>query len=841
MLDRFLKPLLTPGRDSRRWKVFWAILLLGAPVALWAGFQLQKIEDANRRFRFDVSREQALSRARRKAAEVLGFTPTGWRQFVDFNYHPNLARYLRDRAPGRGRPPGQKKGPPPGAPASPIQGARIASPAEVRVTLMDRERERWFRARLSPQGQLIGWSAGGRQFQASGSLPPPEQARQIAENSLEDWIGEERAMRLGEPEMQRTEDAGAGSAYLFTWRASTPRLPDLEFVFNSEIQGRSVIRQEVTPVFTGSYEESVLKRRKSTDDLFLILRLLFGALFLSYAGWRYARRTLEKEAPHFRTALLAALVFLSGLMMLLVDASFLAARLDVTLLRPPIGAIVVISVVMSFALQGLALGVAYGAGETEIRERFPGAMTATDALLCGKVFSRNIGVAALTGVAAGCWAFLLLNTLNSLVTSEPPRIPAAQLAFTFVRAPLAFLFVQTPIACLFVAVTGLMLPLTFLSRHIRNRRWFYLLLVLGTVIGANLYDSTDQGLLGYLAEAAAVSTAILVPFFVRDFLSCVVSVTVMTLLGQTGDLGGISAVWQGQEGLVLGLLCAPPLVLSAAAWWGRNVSEEEVRPRHAANLAERLSLQAEMAAAREAQQRLMPGLLPSVPGLSIAAASIPAREVSEDFYDFIPLADGNVAVVIGEGGNDGLASALTIALTKGYILYRASRGQPAMDDAAKLLEGLESELGVMLRRDSSATSLALVIIDPARGQCSVARAGPWPVVLAVHRDGTIEELSGAGQSRTLTPERKSLQPGDSVVIYTDGVAKAVEAAASISAHEVLRAAALLPEVNTAGDLHRALLQAAGGPAGQGRVLTNDLTAVVVRFEGQAGGRLESAA
>src|SRR5207248_10259744 len=106
---------------------------------------------------------------------------------------------------------------------------------------------------------------------------------------------------------------------------------------------------------------------------------------------------------------------------------------------------------------------------------------------------------------------------------------------------------------------------------------------------------------------------------------------------------------------------------------GREYRDEEVRPLYARHIAERQLLEAEMAAAREAQLHLLPKSVPNIAGLSISAACIPARIVGGDFYDFFPLANNRLGVFIAEGSNRGVGSALNIALAKGFLMHTVRR------------------------------------------------------------------------------------------------------------------------------------------------------------------------
>jgi serine phosphatase RsbU (regulator of sigma subunit) len=260
----------------------------------------------------------------------------------------------------------------------------------------------------------------------------------------------------------------------------------------------------------------------------------------------------------------------------------------------------------------------------------------------------------------------------------------------------------------------------------------------------------------------------------------------------------------------------------AAAWLARRVEERDVRPKHASNLAERLSLQAELGAAREAQLRLLPELPPEIAGLEIAAACIPAQAVRGDFYDFHALEDGRLGMIVAEGGNEGLASALTIALAKGFLMWEAAEGMPTRDAVIRL----ESALGANLNREGGRTSLGLFILDARTGVMELVRTGRYPEMLIVDGEGAVRELETSA-SDGLQSSRVELGEGEAAVIYTDGLPRLMTERGTGSPADFLKKAAWFGQGWTAESLREALVEAAVR-SGAGEALSDDLTAVVVR-------------
>ena len=162
----------------------------------------------------------------------------------------------------------------------------------------------------------------------------------------------------------------------------------------------------------------------------------------------------------------------------------------------------------------------------------------------------------------------------------------------------------------------------------------------------------------------------------------------------------------------------------ASAW-----REEDVRPLYAKNLAERMGMQAEVLAAREAQLRLLPQDAPEIPGMQLAACCLPAKGVGGDFYDFFRLDANRVGVFVAQGGERGLASALCIALAKGVLMHASQQSHSAV----QIVTELERSMAELLEGGTEAKiSFAYGVVDTRRNLLNYARIGTSPRLL-VHR------------------------------------------------------------------------------------------------------------
>jgi serine phosphatase RsbU (regulator of sigma subunit)/anti-sigma regulatory factor (Ser/Thr protein kinase) len=179
----------------------------------------------------------------------------------------------------------------------------------------------------------------------------------------------------------------------------------------------------------------------------------------------------------------------------------------------------------------------------------------------------------------------------------------------------------------------------------------------------------------------------------------------------------------------------------------------------------------EMRLARHIQQNLLPHTTPELAGWQLGAFYRSATEVGGDFYDFIELTDGRMAVVIGDVTDHGVPAALMMASTRSVIRSVALR----VTDPGQVLAQANDLLCPDMPPKMFVTCLCAVL-DPATGRMVYANAGhniPYRKT-----SGSVEELRARGMPLGLLPgsvyEEKevTLDPGDVVLFTSDGIAEA---------------------------------------------------------------------
>lgn len=187
----------------------------------------------------------------------------------------------------------------------------------------------------------------------------------------------------------------------------------------------------------------------------------------------------------------------------------------------------------------------------------------------------------------------------------------------------------------------------------------------------------------------------------------------------------------------------------------------------------KLMMEKELFAAREVQMSLIPQQLPNVPNFEFAACSMPAKEVGGDLYDFIRLDDEHYEVIIADVSGKGLPAALLATLMKGVLYSQAFHEK----NPQAHLKGSNKIVRSNFPRKSFITVL-LVLFNTSTRTLNIANAGHCYPVIYRDRTKTAKVLPVKGMAlnfddNILCEERLvTLDPGDCVVLYSDGVCEA---------------------------------------------------------------------
>ena len=200
--------------------------------------------------------------------------------------------------------------------------------------------------------------------------------------------------------------------------------------------------------------------------------------------------------------------------------------------------------------------------------------------------------------------------------------------------------------------------------------------------------------------------------------------------------------------------------------------------------AEKKRLEEELRIARQIQMSLLPRGPVDVPGLTVTALCVPAREVGGDYYDFFRLPQNRLGVLIADVSGKGTSAALYMAELKGLVLSLSqiyfSPRQLLIEVNRIISENLDSR---------SFITMTYAVLDLDRGTMTFARAGHTPMlhlcrvsggeprahilvpsgmVVGLRIDGAAEKFA-----ELLEEDSVELAQGDVIVLYTDGITEAM--------------------------------------------------------------------
>ena len=735
------------------------LFLLPALFGYIALFTLFPRLDPSTRWNYSINRTDAIRIARLEASK-LGYVTDDWDEKVTIRHSPIIEYYLRHQT-------------------DPI-GAGIFSPLVTSVYLRNLRSNHRITVDLNSQGGMTGFRFSAPQTNPTENQKP---GTQVANPSLS--VSEEFLKKVLKNSFSRfsLSDAGSqdGNNRQATWVASDNRLRVTARVETKEDRVTGV---SIEPTMTSEMREEMNARRSTAGRTlagigsftYLPLALLIAIFY--FTG--LARRQIHHPTTLVFLVIAFLFTFFTNVISEFADSLVLGTTFStgtvnywVALLAPK----------LIFLL--LNLGIAFGAYVTwsagqALALRIPDRRTLSIELaLKGKILTKPVTVSILAGVLAGG----LLAALPYLVLATG-IFPSAELATTFTHA---YFVAQLPTIAAFT--TG----------------YEFLSLVLFAFLGS-LIDSAIRR----RALARGV-LALLVFFAVQSVFQVVNSAPAMVVTGILativllslhygfGVLAAVVAVICGQLSISAAAMMAQPSVSLGRSGWtimvyvgvvliagftaflkSRETTPEETAvPEHLiSGRIERERLKAEFDVARRAQEKMLPDAEPMIEGLDIAAICRPSKDVGGDLYDFLPIRDGRLGIVVADVSGKGVPASLYMTLTKGLL----DSITETETDPGQILREVNRHLYDVCRRKVFVT-LFLGIIDPVTRRFDFARAGHNPPVLFRQAENMTQLLKPQGMGlglnsgrifdQSLKVDSIDLKPGDLLLIYSDGITEAM--------------------------------------------------------------------
>ena len=249
-------------------------------------------------------------------------------------------------------------------------------------------------------------------------------------------------------------------------------------------------------------------------------------------------------------------------------------------------------------------------------------------------------------------------------------------------------------------------------------------------------------------------------------------------------------------------------------------------------------IQSELKVATDIQASLLPRLFPAFPDrpeFDIFASMDPAKEVGGDFYDFFFIDAHNLCFLIADVAGKGVPAALYMMVAKTLLKSEGQRlGEP---------DQILGYVNNVLATDNDSCMFATVfcgILDVRTGEVRFANAGHNPPLLIESQKIRYLNLKpgfvlGPMQDMTYTTERLTLQPGDTLFMYTDGVTEATNSADELYGEEqLLQALQRVPELELTDMIH--YIRAEVTRHANGAPQSDDVTMVAIKYRGMQDDR-----
>ncbi|HWB29285.1 MAG TPA: SpoIIE family protein phosphatase [Vicinamibacterales bacterium] len=261
-----------------------------------------------------------------------------------------------------------------------------------------------------------------------------------------------------------------------------------------------------------------------------------------------------------------------------------------------------------------------------------------------------------------------------------------------------------------------------------------------------------------------------------------------------------------------------------AATFNQMAADVEAHQRAAV---EQERLRRELELGRQIQHDMLPQAPLRLGLTEIKGVSVPAREVGGDFFNYFPLADGTVALLVGDVSGKGVGAALLMANIQASLRTRLALGQ----DLAALARELDRDVDASTPGPVYAT-LFVGILDPITRLLRCVNAGHNPQYV-LRQSGGLERVQSTGlpigllSGHGYTEQRLQLAAGDLLFFYTDGCVEAEDPAGELFGSEQLEAA-LVAASGASADQVLASVEAEITRFRAGRELPDDATMMAVK-------------
>lgn len=658
--------------------------------------------------------------------------------------------------------------------ATDLRGTRLARGAltwQITVYAPGAQFDDWaYQATVAPSGEVTALRRSMRQDEGEGEIDPAEARRRADAFLVEEGFD---LADFAEPEL-RSRQLTQRSDLTLRYRDRHALLGDeipygVEVTFaGRELMGYSPWMDD--PQASGLTD--ILKAFFLLQQIWLFLPVIVGPVVAVF----FLRRYHAGEVGVRRGLEIAAVSALCGVLFLVLCARTVAQGFSFSMPRQLLTWVGSFQLILFYFLPLAAIAfLSWSVGEVLCRERAPRRLAAFDALFQGRLGNATVARDSLRGVAAGvALAGGMMGATLLFAKAGAWSPPFLYFGPWWVASPwfgLAVLVFTLP-SVLYRELFGRLLLVSGATRRLGTWPGAILAVLVSALIfwpPVMMVPFQAGILLGAVVAAVAVS------LFLRFGLATVLlaSLTSSLLLNVYPFLISGHPWLQLQATLPL-LAVALPLLASLR----HLTSDREFTyrwddvPPHVRRIAERERQRIELETARRIQSSILPELPPSLNGVELAHAYLPATEVGGDFYDVLALEDGRLALAIGDVAGHGVSSGLVMSAAKSALAVQVAFNP----DVQAVFNTLNRVVYQSARKRLLAT-LCYALLDPARRELLYASAGHlYPYLLSqslgVHPLEYVSYPLGVRGSLQVDARMTRLEKGDTLFLLSDGLVEA---------------------------------------------------------------------
>lgn len=441
-----------------------------------------------------------------------------------------------------------------------------------------------------------------------------------------------------------------------------------------------------------------------------------------------------------------------------------------------------IQVIISYVYVFVNTFTTWAVGDFYLRTEKPRLLNGTDALFNKKFFSKNIGKELPVGFAYGAILFGIIHVVSYFLIEFANARPMVDSGLITTESPLLAIVFTALIVTFFDEVVFRKFLVTYLKIKSNSVFWAIIISAFCYAFFNIFFGELFSYWPGYYT---------LVPYFIYGLVqgwifwkygllaSMSSAVLFFGLFAITFFLNADNPYYTNQAIIYLVLLSAL-FIWGSLAWFkGKNFQyNPQSEPEHIRRIKERLRMQQELDIAKKVQLGLLPKEQPIIQGFDIAGVCKPALEVGGDYFDFIQLKDGQLALAIADVSGKGVPAAIYMTLTKGILQSHAES-----DISAKVVLSKVNSLMYRTIEKSWYVSMFYAVLDPMNKKLTFSRAGHNPAIVLNKEKGNPQILQPAGIglglemgeifTKTLVEGELQLESGNTLIFYTDGFTEAM--------------------------------------------------------------------